>query len=590
MFSVFRFRRTLVSLAVLTAFASGVHAEDVPLGPVQTWYPVAGSVDYERGNSRNVLVPIRADGAYRLNVTGKGVTVAVMDSGLDTAHREFTEPGKLLRGFNAIDGSSNVTDMVGHGTHVAGLVAAGRDGAGMFGVAFDAALLPIKVLADNGTGSTTYLDRGLRYAIGKASIVNMSLGAANVYNPAALQDAVRAGMLLVVAAGNDRAANPGWPARFAKEGWANGQIIAVGAVDANNRLAAFSNRAGDAAAWFLVAPGINIASTYRNNQYAIMNGTSMAAPIVSGAAALIQQRWPTLRADQIANILFLTATDLGEPGIDPIYGRGLVNVEKAMQPVGTVTTTTYNGRSINVLSGATQLSPATSRLWQLATSGQLRVIGFDDYRRDFNVDLGQTVVRPASLTLAQVFGTLDRRISVAEKVLANGATVAVAYDSGPRSAVGEEHPRLAAFSLLARNGAHEASVGVGGLATQYFGAGGLALDGNPGVGSLEALGNPYLSLLPNATHAAFAEETGGVKWKFGLLDAGVADDLGLYSVALPTSNSALALPRGRAGALEVSKSFGMSAVSVSLTKTSESNSYLGARSNGALTLATYTTT
>src|SRR5207249_2159422 len=163
------------------------------------------------------------------------------------------------------------------------------------------------------------------------------------------------------------------------------------AVDANNNIASFSNRAGDTAAWFLVAPGVRVASTYLNNQYAYMSGTSVSTPIVSGAAALIKQLWPTLRADQVANILFITATDLGAPGIDAVYGRGLLNVEKALQPVGTVTTSTWNGKTIKVLDTAAKPSAATSKLWSLAASGALQVVGLDDFKRDFKVDLGATL-------------------------------------------------------------------------------------------------------------------------------------------------------------------------------------------------------
>jgi subtilisin family serine protease len=128
----------------------------------------------------------------------------------------------------------------------------------------------------------------MRFAVGKASIVNVSLSSANAYDPRATQQAVRAGLLIVVAAGNDALANPVWPARFAKEAWANNQVIAVGAVDANHRIASFSNRAGDTAAWFLVAPGVDIVSSYVNGQYVYMSGTSMATPVVSGAAALVK--------------------------------------------------------------------------------------------------------------------------------------------------------------------------------------------------------------------------------------------------------------------------------------------------------------
>lgn len=593
MFSPAEFPRTLMSIAVIAAVAAPAQgqeaapAADGALVVTQTYFPTAGAVDNERNNSAAVIGRINADYAYRHGISGKGVTIAVMDTGIAAGHREFAEIGKLAQGFNAITGGTDMTDTFGHGTHVAGILGADRDGRGMFGVAYDAQLLSIKVLTGTGGGSTSTLDRGLRYAIGKAAIVNMSLGASTSYNPAALQDAVRGGLLMVAAAGNDGGANPGWPARFAKESWANNQIIAVGAVDGTNRIASFSNRAGDTAAWYLVAPGVHIPSSYLNGQYAYASGTSMATPVVSGAAALIKQMWPALRADQIANILFVTATDLGAPGIDPVYGRGLLNVEKALQPIGALTTTTLNGRTINVLAGSIQTSAATSQLWHMAASGQLRAIGMDDYRRDFKADLGYTVARPAGMSLQQVFGSMDSRIEVAEQVLPDGSSMAVAYERRPAAAgsVQEraQNTRLMAFSLLSKqaNG-RETALGTGGLAAQYFGAGGLEVAEDVTLGAVSALANPYFTLVPGASHAGIGQRVGDVKLKFGVLTSGLSQMLGSQDVYLPPG--ALGQVHVNSALFEVSKSFGDAAVSVSLSRTDEANAYLGSVSDGAISL------
>lgn len=599
MFSPADFPRTLIAIAVsaaVTASARAQEASPASEGTVvatQTYFPTAGSIDNERINSAAVIGRINADYAYSRGITGKGVTIAIMDTGIAASHREFAESGKLAQGFNAITGGTNVNDTFGHGTHVAGLLGADRDGRGIFGVAYDAQLLPIKVLTDAGSGSTDILDRGLRYAIGKAAIANMSLGTSTSYNPGALRDAVRSGLLIVAAAGNDGAANPGWPARFAKEVWANNQIIAVGAVDSANRIASFSNRAGDAAAWYLVAPGVHIASTYLNGQYAYASGTSMATPVVSGAAALIKQMWPALRADQIANILFVTATDLGAPGIDPVYGRGLLNVQKALQPIGALTTTTFNGRTINVLSGATQVSAATSQLWSLAASGQLHVIGMDDYQRDFKADLGYTVARPAGMSLQQVLDSMNNRIDVAERVLPDGSRFVAAYAREPALAGSMQEraqtPRLTAFSLLSKqaNG-REAAIGTGGLAAQYFGAGGLEVAEGMALGAVSALANPYFTLVPGASHAGIGQRIGDVKLKFGLLTSGLNQMLGSQDVYLPSGT--LNLPRVNSALFEVSESFGDAALSVSLSHTDENNAYLGSVSSGPVALGTNTST
>jgi hypothetical protein len=586
--------RSLLASAVTAVFCSTANAGGLPISsedstqPLQTAMPVVRSVDVEKFNSLVTIRPIRAERAYEAGITGKGVTIAVMDTGISATHREFSESVKLAQGYSAIDGSSDVTDRIGHGSHVSGILGAARNGYGLFGVAYDAQLLPIKVLADNGSGSTRYLDEGLRYAIGRASIVNLSLSADGAYNSRATQEAIQAGLLIVAAAGNDGLANPSWPARFAKEAWANNQIIAVGAVDADNRIASFSNRAGDTAAWFMVAPGVDIPSSYLDG-YAYMSGTSMATPMVSGAAALVKQMWPWLRADEIAKILFITATDLGAPGIDAVYGRGLLNIERALQPIGTVTTTTYNGRTIHVLGGAVQPSAATSKLWALAASGNLHVVGLDDFRRDFTVDLGATVARPATLSVAQIFGSLDSRMHVAESVLADGSSLMVAYNRQLPSVGGtalddeaSHSTRLAAFSYVSSgSGGSETAFGAGGFAANYFGLGGLSVQ-DVSLGPVTALSNPYFSLLPGASHAALAHQFGGMKIKVGLLTSALNRTFGSQDNSYFTGAATATLPKATSALVEVSKSFGDAAISLSFSQTDESNAYLGLQSTGAL--------
>jgi hypothetical protein len=583
-------------LAIATAFAASFGVSFSTSGHAQT--QASGTVDVDFANSAPALARVNAGYAYVRNITGAGVTIGVLDAGISSGHREFSSAGKVLPGFNTIDGSSNVTDRIGHGTHVAGLIAADRDGKGTMGIAYGASLLPVKVLGDDGRGSTQLLDRGLRYAIGKASIVNISIGSDGNFNPAVLKEAVRAGMLIVAAAGNLQAANPGWPARFARESWANNQIIAVGAVDASNRIAAFSNRAGDTAGWYLVAPGVNVLSTYLNGQYAPMSGTSMAAPLVSGAAALLKQQWPSLTADQIANILFVTATDLGAPGIDPVYGRGLLNIEKAMRPIGALTTTTLNGKAINVLSGSTQVSSATTRLWSMAASGQLHVIGLDGYQRDYQVDLGTTVTRPAGLSLDQVFGSMDRRVDVVERVLPDGSMLSVAYGRTPaRMGIlfghDEGQDTIAAMSFVSRGKAQEFAFGTGNTAAHFFGIGQLFHDQDAqalSLGSVAALDNPYFSLVPAAAHAGVAGHAGHYTLKLGMLSSGLGLDKAIGPPDVWMPGTAGKSPRARSSLFELSRDFGEAAMSLSVGRIDEANGYLGSYSTGPLMLGADTST
>jgi hypothetical protein len=602
MFSHPTFQLNILAFAVASAFSVPAFADDIasanasPVNPAQTYSPQPGVFDIERANTA-IAGQIKADAAYAQGITGKGVTIAVLDTGITASDTEFSQSGKILQGYNAITGSANVTDQDGHGTHVAGIIAADRDGSGMFGIAYDARLLPIKVFADNGIGSTAYLDSGLQYVIGRAPIVNMSLTTSSSFNASTVQQAVNAGLLIIAAAGNSSAANPEWPARFAKEAWANNQIIAVGAVDANNQIASFSNRGGDTAAWFLVAPGVNIPSTYLNNQYVYMSGTSMATPIVSAAAALIKQRWSYLRADQIANILFITATDLGAPGIDPIYGRGLLNIEKAMQPVGTVTTTTWNGASIKVLNTSITPSAATSALWNFASTGVLHIVGRDDFSRDFNIDLGSSVSRPVAMSLEQVFGSLDQRVNIAQRVLPDGSHLVAAYASRiPETgslqfdAFSMPHTRLAGFSYVsARKDGMEMAFGAGGMEDSYFGVGGIQVI--DGLATVPALANPYFALVPSASHAAIAQNfSSDIKLKFGMLSSGLTEAFRSQDTIWSPAGQLNTAPKVNTALFELSRQLSDAAVSVSFSRTNELDAYLGAQASGVLAFGSNTVT
>jgi len=533
---------------------------------------------------------IRASSAYALGATGRGVTVAVLDTGLNLGHREFA--GRVAGGLNTTGTGSSVADGHGHGTHVAGLIGAARDGLGMMGIAYGATLLPVKVLRDDGTGNTSMMAAALRGIGTRAQVVNMSLGGTAAGDPSALRTAVGQGLLIVAAAGNRGAANPDWPARFARETWANGQIIAVGAVDSRNQIASFSNRAGDTAPWFVVAPGVSLVSTYLGTSYASMSGTSMATPVVSGAAALVKSRWQYLRADQVANVLFVTATDLGAPGIDAVYGRGLVNIDAAMKPVGHISTALWNGRSVRVLDSGAVPTPAVGGLWGLAVGGQLKTIGMDELGRDFGVDLGERVARPQALSFDQVFARMDRRLQMAERVLADGSRWAAAYDlpaaRGPEALRGgrpaapfandrSERERLLAFSFDVQDAQGRAwSVGLG-LADRWFGLQGTA----PGrsLQGLPALANPYFGLVPSASHVGAALPLLGGQIKAGVLSSALRP-------VLLDSQGAKAEPKGgaRAAVLEYARNLGDAAVSVGWTGAQERGSVLGSRSGGALSL------
>ncbi len=374
--------------------------------------------EYSRSTS---VVQLGIKGIHSKGIIGQGVLVAVLDTGLNLNNPEFKNNVRVRKGYNAVTGSSDVTDAMGHGTHVAGIIAAGADGLGMYGVAPGATILPVKVFGSNYASSTD-IDRGLNYASAQgAKVINLSLGASGPTGNAALYNVARTNNTLVVAAaGNDGSANPIWPARYAKDSWANGTIIAVGAVDANKKIASFSNRAGDTANYYLVAPGVSILSSYSTG-YAYMSGTSMAAPAVSGAAALVFGYWPYLKANQVSAILLNTADDLGAPGVDAVYGRGMLNVNKALSPQGSFSYKASTGSTVTIALTSKVTSATQPRVSAPSAFGGLVTEVFDEYGRNFTSEEGAVMASRSHLTADDLLGKTDQMLDVAERVLADGS-------------------------------------------------------------------------------------------------------------------------------------------------------------------------
>ncbi|MEY4763638.1 MAG: hypothetical protein RI907_311, partial [Pseudomonadota bacterium] len=353
------------------------------------------------------VAQLHLKGVQSRGILGEGVKVALLDTGLNLANPEFKGNPRVVATYNAVDGSSDVTDAINHGTHVAGVVMAGANGSGMYGVAPLASLLMVKVF-NGGTASSSNITRGLDYALGQgARVINMSFGTTTPLADSGLRRAAaRNQAVLGVAAGNEGWRSPNWPGRYAREGWANGTMLVVGAVDGSNRLANFSNKAGEVANFYLVAPGVNILSSYGTG-YGYMSGTSMAAPAVSGAAALVTGYWPYLKANQVAAILLNTADDLGAPGVDAVYGHGLLNVTNALSPVGRYTYRAASGRTVTVpLSTQGQATRQPAAVSPSAFGG-LQTEVFDDFGRNFSSAEGQALQARTVLTSDMVMGRTD---------------------------------------------------------------------------------------------------------------------------------------------------------------------------------------
>ncbi|MEK6853232.1 MAG: S8 family peptidase [Nanoarchaeota archaeon] len=257
------------------------------------------------------------------NGTGAGVVVCVVDTGIDKDHPDLQANivgGRNFVAKGAVVDPAKWDDDNGHGTHVAGTVAALDNSVGVIGVAPQASLLAAKVLNRQGSGYLSDVIAGIDYCVQSgADVVSMSLGSNS--DVQALHDAVDAayagGLLLVAAAGNDYGGAVSYPAAY-------DSVIAVSATDSSDNLASFSNIGGEVE---LAAPGVSVLSTYKDGSYATLSGTSMAAPHVSGVAALAIHANPLLSNVEIRSLLQNTADDLGAAGKDSLFGYGLVDAE-----------------------------------------------------------------------------------------------------------------------------------------------------------------------------------------------------------------------------------------------------------------------
>ncbi|REF97030.1 type VII secretion-associated serine protease mycosin [Asanoa ferruginea] len=252
---------------------------------------------------------------------GSGVTVAVIDSGVDL-HPDLA--GNVLPGTEiAANGSDGRSDLTGHGTGMAGIIAAHGQGAtGILGIAPKAKILPIAVDLNNDLIGQESVAKGINWArMHGAKVINISGDG----NPApdlraAVEAAIAADIVVVAAAGNRPSSQVGFPAAYPG-------VVAVGATDRDGDLAATSVT-GDGLV--IAAPGIDIMTTRPHGRYGPGTGTSDAAAIVSGAVALVRSRFPELSAVEVVRRLTATATDKGAPGRDDQYGFGVLNLVAAL--------------------------------------------------------------------------------------------------------------------------------------------------------------------------------------------------------------------------------------------------------------------
>jgi subtilisin family serine protease len=297
--------------------------------------PAAAAGDPARGRQWDLDV-IGADAAHRV-ADGSGVVVAVVDSGVDLAHEDLA--GRLVPGHDFVDDDDTPQDGFGHGTHVAGIIAAAAgNGLGIEGVAPGAKVMPIRVLGSDGSGNLDDVVAGVRWAVAHgAKVVNLSLGEDTqaLLGPAfgdVLREAWAAGVVPVVSAGNQF---------LTGSGFRDEPALVVAATDRKDTKPTYSSGVG-AAQWGIAAPGGElpdlgagnaILSTYwtgkEPNQYAYLAGTSQAAPHVAAAVAVLLSTG-RFTPSQAVHRLLDTAKDIGPKGHDRTFGAGRLDLAAAV--------------------------------------------------------------------------------------------------------------------------------------------------------------------------------------------------------------------------------------------------------------------
>ena len=369
--------------------------------------PAPSTFDTAEFQNQPSLDQIGALAAYDAGGDGAGVIVGIIDSGIDVSNPEFAgrirpeSADLVISGIVAPAdvraGGPDLQDSDDHGTPIASIIGAARDNVGVHGVAPEVELLIYR--ADDETPDETLLGNAVVEGVTRSStvgagVLNFSFGSNEPGARGEFQlifEFTRDNDIVVAtAAGNDSNPEPDDSALGALDVTGDPTTIVVGSVDGNGDISGFSNQAGTAANIFLAAPGEFIQTTFvgaaagdtRN-----FSGTSAAVPQVAGAAALIRQLWPALTASEVVDILFASATDLGATGIDTVYGRGLLNLDAAVAPLGTVTTTSVDG----AVTSTDDLSASLSTVFGSSFADLPEIVVFDSYNRNFNVPLSDVV-------------------------------------------------------------------------------------------------------------------------------------------------------------------------------------------------------
>jgi thermitase len=253
------------------------------------------------------------------------IVIAIVDSGVNPDHPEFA--GRLVAGYDYVNLDADPRDDYGHGTHVAGIAAAGLNGIGGVGICPQCKIMPVKVLDSHNGGKWSFVAKGILFAVDNgARVINLSLGA-TISSPtlqSAIDYADAHNVVVVAAAGNMASEIPFYPAAIPS-------VIAVSGTDRSDNHWPQSNYGGFVD---VAAPAVSIYSSYHDlvnsTGYAYMSGTSMASPFVAGLAGLVLSRQPKLKPAQVLDLIAGNAVDLGPAGFDKEFGYGRIDAYATM--------------------------------------------------------------------------------------------------------------------------------------------------------------------------------------------------------------------------------------------------------------------
>ncbi|WP_305046180.1 S8 family serine peptidase [Geoalkalibacter sp.] len=268
------------------------------------------------------LPRIEAPAGWELSIGSAQVPIAIIDSGVDPSHPDLAS--KLLPGYSWVSGSTDTSDVLGHGTSVAGAAAAiGNNGRGIAGVSWASPIMPLVVLNSSNSASYSNIASAIVYAVDRGvKVINVSIAGSS--SSSTLQYAIdyawNRGALVFCSAANYNTSTPYYPAALPR-------AIAVAATDASDNKASYSNFGS----WIsFTAPGSSIYTTLRGGGYGNKSGTSFSSPIAAGLGALIWSVNPQLSHVEVLDIIQQSADDLGAAGFDNIFGHGRINVRAAL--------------------------------------------------------------------------------------------------------------------------------------------------------------------------------------------------------------------------------------------------------------------